>query len=213
MIIRKFLHSCILIEEGGKRLLVDPGAYSFIEKKITPEDIGRVDAVLVTHKHGDHFDPDALRRIGAPITTHREIGLELQQGGGTYHEVKAGEWRELAGFRVRALECAHEPLPEGVPYNLAYFINNRLWHPGDSLRLPDEPKQVEILCLPVAAPWGTISAMLDFAKAFHPKHVIPIHDGFVKDFMLERIYERCNRILGEAGIAFHPLKLGEKLEL
>lgn len=52
--VRKFLHSCLVLEKEGKRILVDPGLFSFIENRITPKEIGRVDAILLTHKHPDH---------------------------------------------------------------------------------------------------------------------------------------------------------------
>jgi L-ascorbate metabolism protein UlaG (beta-lactamase superfamily) len=64
MQIKKYLHSCILIEESGKKLLFDPGAFVFIEGKFKPEEIVPVDVVVVTHSHPDHFFPEALKEPG-----------------------------------------------------------------------------------------------------------------------------------------------------
>ena len=63
MKIYKYLHSCLVLEENGKRLLIDPGAFSFLEGLLKPEDIGPVDAILLTHQHLDHYYPDALKII------------------------------------------------------------------------------------------------------------------------------------------------------
>jgi ribonuclease BN (tRNA processing enzyme) len=49
------LQTCILVESGGFRCLVDCGASSLIALKrgaVVPND---VDTILVTHLHGDHF--------------------------------------------------------------------------------------------------------------------------------------------------------------
>lgn len=62
--------------------------------------------------------------------------------------------------------------------NLGYFIDETLYHPGDSLSLPNE--KVEVLALPVAAPWQKISETLEFAKTVNPKKCFPIHDGMLK---------------------------------
>ena len=57
-------HSCVLLEAPGRdgaprRILIDPG-------NLTPplDGLGPVDAVLVTHEHVDHLDPEQVRRLG-----------------------------------------------------------------------------------------------------------------------------------------------------
>ncbi|HUQ41242.1 MAG TPA: MBL fold metallo-hydrolase, partial [Candidatus Limnocylindrales bacterium] len=46
--------SCILIEHSGFRALLDCGATSLIAMKREDVDPGSIDAVIVTHYHGDH---------------------------------------------------------------------------------------------------------------------------------------------------------------
>lgn len=214
MTVKKYLHSCLLIEEGGKKLLIDPGAFSFIEKKVRLEDIERPDVVLITHKHLDHYFPDALRTLarGVPIIASKEIIEPLRADGFVAEMVADGKIRTEAAFTIKALKAPHEEIPTVLPHNQAFLINGTLLHPGDSLSVSGI-KSCEVLALPVAGPWMRLVDALAFAKKLKPKHIIPIHDAIIKDFMLERIYAMCHAALEKDGITFHPLALGETLSL
>ena len=216
MVIKKYLHSCIVLEQNGKRLLIDPGIFSFLEEKIKPEDIGPVDTILLTHKHPDHYYPEALKKISALrktlIITHAEVGELLDQEGLEWEEIKIGESKESAGFRITALEAPHGHLPIPCPHHLAYLVNEKILLPGDSYSVVGLDA-CEILTLPIAGPWSRLSDGIDFAKKLRPRIVIPIHDVIIKDFMLERMYTMCRLALEGEGIDFHPLDLGESCEI
>jgi len=216
MTIRKYLHSCLGIEQNWKRLLVDPGQFCFIENKITPEDIGPVDALLLTHKHGDHYYPEALKKIlaqkQAPIIAHPEIGELIAEEGLEWQKIQPGETKEIAGFHVASFEAPHERLPVPCPHNSAYRINGSILLPGDSYGVIGV-EHCDILALPVAGPWSQLAHGIDFAKLLKPRIVIPIHDAIIKDFMLERIYDMCRVALEGSGIDFQPLGLGDILEV
>lgn len=81
------------VGKDGKRILVDPGLFSFIENRITPKEIGRADAILLTHKHPDHFEPSILKQFlffwSTSIFTIEEIGEMLKPEGITYEKVKS----------------------------------------------------------------------------------------------------------------------------
>lgn len=216
MIVKKFLHSCLLLEKDGKRLLIDPGLFSFIEKRITPNDIGHVDAILISHKHQDHFDPEILAQFLAmgptAIHTIHEIGEELTKSQLPYERLAPGDKKIIAGFRVDIYHAEHGALPIGIPDNAAFFIEGLL-HPGDSFH-PEGLSSCETLALPISAPWLTLNQALEMVDRLKPKQVIPIHDGIVKDFMLQRMYDRMLRpLLDQKEIAFQPLGLGDTLNL
>ncbi|MET0832888.1 MAG: MBL fold metallo-hydrolase, partial [Actinomycetota bacterium] len=58
MRLTKFGHSCLLVEESGARVLLDPGSFSdgF-------EALEGLTAVCLTHQHVDHLDTERLRLV------------------------------------------------------------------------------------------------------------------------------------------------------
>ncbi len=214
MIMKKFLHSCILLEINGLKLLIDPGLFSFIEKLISPEDIGPVDIILISHQHVDHMDPQAIKSIlklrDAKIFAHKEVVDILHKEGITANEILAGQTLKHGEFTIKAIEAMHEPIPGSCPANLAFLINDKIFHPGDSYQTKI---QCEILLLPIAGPWARTVDAIEFAKHVNPRMAIPIHDGIIKEFMLDRMYAMFTQQLSSVGIEFKPLLLGEKLKL
>lgn len=215
MIIKKFLHSCILIEESGKKLLVDPGVFSFLDGALKPEDIGPVDVVIITHKHRDHYSPDALKILYGlkpfSIITNADVGEMLSKDGFQYESIMPGEEKNIGEFSIKALVAPHELIPAESVQNLAYLINDKFLHTGDSLTI-SSIDSCEILALPVAGPWLKLVEAVELAYRLKPKIVIPIHDWIIKDALLERIYEMCKTKFEPKGIAFRPLHIDEQLE-
>lgn len=216
MLIRKYLHSCLLIEDKGKKLLIDPGTFSFAEGKIKPSDIGPVDAIVITHNHHDHYSLEAVRviaRMRSPvILAGEEIGGLLEGESLNYQPISGGEVIKVAGFTIRSFEASHGPLPAVLPNNLGFLVNETILHPGDSYNVHDAGR-LEVLALPVAGPWARLVDSLEFAQRLKPKTIIPIHDAMLKDFALERVYALCQQNLERHSIVFHPLSLGEMLEV
>ena len=54
MKITRYYQSCLLVEEGSARILIDPSG----AEAERFDSFGKLDAVLYTHEHSDHFDPD-----------------------------------------------------------------------------------------------------------------------------------------------------------
>lgn len=94
MTITKYLHSCLYLEKSGKRLLFDPGLFSFIEGRLTPQDIGPVDVIVFAKKIKPHtvipihdaFVKDfALQRLYpmmyAPLLAEAGISLQMLELG------------------------------------------------------------------------------------------------------------------------------------
>ncbi len=214
MTVKKYLHSCLLLEKDGKRLLIDPGTFSFIEGKLKPEDIGPVDAILITHKHADHFDPDILKQFLAfgPMVIHtiQDIRSELDAVQISSELLVPGDRKDIVGFDVRVADAKHGALPVALPDNAAYLIDGLL-HPGDSFH-PEGIDACDTLALPIAGPWATLVESMAMVDRLKPKTIIPIHDAIIKDFMLERIYNRMLKPAFEArGIIFRPLEIAEPL--
>ena len=60
MKLTKYEHACFTLETAGEVLVVDPG--SFTDDFVVTDNIA---AIVVTHEHADHFDPDKLAAIYA----------------------------------------------------------------------------------------------------------------------------------------------------
>jgi len=216
MTIKKFLHSCLLVEENGKRLLIDPGNFSFVENKIKPTDIGAVDVIVITHKHRDHCYPPAIKELlqikSATIFANEEIGNLLKTEGLSSEKIKAGETKTISGFTIEAIDAPHGPTPGEPPHNLAFLINKKFLVTGDSLSLKTIPK-CDVLALPAIGSWMLTVDALNLAKSVKPKFVFPVHDGMIKEFYTSHTDKMWKELLEKEGITFKPLALGEFLEI
>lgn len=86
--------SSIVLDSGGETLLVDCGPD--LRQQLLDADIGRIDALIVTHDHADHCHGiDDLRplaqALGKPVPLYaRRHDLELLQGRFAYAFAQAG---------------------------------------------------------------------------------------------------------------------------
>lgn len=220
MRISKHIHACLLVEDGGDRILFDPGKFSFVEGLVKPEDFRDLSAVVLTHRHPDHVDDDALGKIvannpSATVLTNAEIEEQLRRLGITAELFESGK-RAVGTFNLEAVSAAHEPILNAEPpRNIAYVVNGRLLHPGDSFdHSLDAYHGIELLALPIMAPWTTELEVAEFARRVSPRQIIPIHDGYAKEFFLKQRYENFQKYFAELGIKFHPLGgPGESVEV
>lgn len=211
MRIEKYVHSCLVLMLDGKRLLFDPGKFSFVDGRVDPRQLRDVDFILFTHGHPDHIDIDALRVIVGDRRPSIHCGEELAgklNGTGIAAHVVADDVLHLGPFTVRAMPVRHEPiLSEEIPTVEAFIVNDRFLNPGDSF---DEAlhqfADIEALALPVMAPFLTEIGAYDFAKALRPQHVIPVHDGYARDYFLTQRYDVYEPYLSKLGMAFHRLE-------
>jgi L-ascorbate metabolism protein UlaG (beta-lactamase superfamily) len=175
MRLRKLGHSCLLAEEAGHRLLIDPGCFA--------RDLAEVrdlTAVLITHIHDDHLDVGRLHEIlaanpGARVISDEASAAALAERSVPAEAVREGDVVEL-GVPVTVYGREHaviHPDLENVP-NVGYLIGGRLFCAGDALTVPAEP--VEILAVPVGAAWMKASEAIDWLRVIRPRVAIPVHD-------------------------------------
>ncbi len=172
-----FGHSCVLLDTGAARLLIDPGTFA-----AGFESVSALDAVLVTHQHPDHLDMDRLgpllqRNPGARLVVDHGTAGQLD---GVDHEVVApGGSVLIAGSRVDVLGGEHEVVHPDIPVipNNSYLVDGTHLHPGDAF--PQVPAPVDVLFLPTAAPWLKASECVDYLRAVAPRTAVPIHQGLL----------------------------------
>lgn len=180
MRLRKLGHSCLLIEEGDTRVLLDPGSLSSGFEGLTD-----LSAVLITHSHPDHLDVDRLVPLlqanpGATVVADRASAAELRGHGLDARPVDDGEELDAGDVRVTVRGSDHAVIHPDLPglANVGYaFDGGRLFYPGDALTVP--PEDVHLLCLPTAAPWLKGSEAVDYLRAVAPRIAVPVHDGLL----------------------------------
>jgi L-ascorbate metabolism protein UlaG (beta-lactamase superfamily) len=210
MKITKYPQSCILIEKNGHRLVIDPG--SFVAEKYRAEDLLPVEAVLITHEHADHANPELIKRF-------LSAGAQIVANAGTYEVlgealvskvVEDGEAFDMAGFAVTARELPHVALIGGdtPPQNTGYVIDGSFFHAGDGVKL--DGFTIDNAAIAMAGPDLSPKDAYDFAMSLNCKNVVPLHyNYFLADPQLfADIAERKG-----APFRVHVLKDGESVEL
>lgn len=209
MNITKIGHSCLLLEEGDAKILIDPGNYIFSEGWATPKDFALVDAIFITHEHRDHVEPEKLTEVMGgrtmPIYAPSAVSTLLAARGISSTPVTPGERLSVKNVTVEALDCPHGLLPDGIPTppNDGFLFQGVFVHPGDCIK-PNVPISAKVLALPVSAPWLTLRDALAFAKEVKPEIIFPIHDANLK--YPDLVQSISAKVLQPAGIDFRALK-------
>src|SRR5258706_10864850 len=63
MKVSKHIHSCLLVENMGKTILLDPGNYSYDDKGLDVNSLMNLDAVGITHEHMDHMHLPFIKEL------------------------------------------------------------------------------------------------------------------------------------------------------
>lgn len=206
MKIKKLGHCALLIEHEGKRILTDPGAYAE-----GYEDVKNIDIVLITHEHGDHLHIPALETVlqnnpDAQVITNNGVGSILKEKRVDFDVLTNGMSASIQNILFEAFGTEHEEIYKdfGLVENTGYLIANRLFYPGDAFTNPGKP--VEILALPVEAPWMKIKEAVEYALAIKPKSAFPVHDGRLRPDRIGANHKVPQKALADAGISFVILK-------
>jgi L-ascorbate metabolism protein UlaG (beta-lactamase superfamily) len=174
-------HSCLLVEGGDVRVLIDPGNFS-----AGFEDLTGLGAVLVTHQHPDHADPERLPALlGANGDARLLIEPETAEVRGLPPDAAfaAGSSADVGGLSIRAVGGQHALIHDRVPRpgNVGFVVAERggptLFHPGDSYA--EAPAGVDVLAYPLSAPWTKVAETLEFLRAVSAPKAFPIHDATV----------------------------------
>lgn len=207
MKITKFVHSCLLVEDQNQTILIDPGAFS--KEALSKVKIPKLDLLLITHEHQDHFDIDQVKQLVSQfpqlrIVSNESVVAQLKDAGITaYTQVPADVAMEVV---------QHENLWPGEkpPLNGIFTIFDKLTHPGDKL---DFKKSAEVLALPIQAPWGSFVWAMETAMATKPTKVIPIHDWHLNPDARNWYYHLAEETLKPLDIEFIKIEDGKAVEV
>jgi L-ascorbate metabolism protein UlaG (beta-lactamase superfamily) len=182
----------VLLETATARLLLDPGGFS-----TGFEDLRDLTAILITHQHPDHLDEARLPALlaanpQATLVVDPDSQAVAAKLGLTVTVAGPGDALELGGAAINAVGGAHATIYRDFPgiTNTGYIIDNgAFYHPGDSFHVPEQA--IDVLGVPVYAPWMKIAEAADYVLAVKPRVSVPIHEGMLKnppfvDALLER---------------------------
>lgn len=212
MQIKKIGHCCLLIKTNNITILTDPGNFSTDQNSIT-----NIDLVLITHEHADHLHIDSLKEIIAnnpnvQIITNSGVGKKLDEINIPHTIIEGTNNIEILNTIIEAYDSKHEEIFEelGQVQNTAYFIDNKLFYPGDSYANPH--KEIDVLSLPVAGPWCKIPDVIRYALEIKPKKAFPVHDGMLKEDRIGSAHKIPEKVLTENGIEFITMNPGDEKE-
>lgn len=171
MKVTRFTQSCLLVEEGGTKILIDPSG----DEVDNLDKFGKLHAVFYTHEHGDHFDPQLAQKFLELRTAIYANASTAKQINGQPNVVKDGQNLVLGEIQVKVIELPHCLMPDGSagPQNTGYLINEKLFHPGDGKEL--ESLQVDNLAWPITGPDISPLDAFKFAGQVSAKVLIPVH--------------------------------------
>ncbi|MFC4858878.1 MBL fold metallo-hydrolase [Actinophytocola glycyrrhizae] len=208
-----FGHSCVLLSTGKARLLFDPGAYS-----AGFETVAELDAILITHQHPDHLDGERLPALvranpGAALVCDEDSAAELEKLGLPPTSVaRPGDTLTFDGTSVAVVGGRHATIHEDLPMpaNAGYVVDDgAFYHPGDALFVPEQ--RIDVLGLPMSAPWLKTGEMIDFLRAVGPRVAVPIHEALLSELGFRGQQNWISRLAPDADL--RPLKRTEPAEI
>ena len=202
MTITKYTHSCFHIQQGDTAVLIDIG--NFATKQWHIRDVKPFSAILITHQHADHIDPDIADWLGdirVPIYANQDVAQTFPELDITL--VSDGQNFKVDDLTVTPRDLPHCKMPDGSdgPPNTGYVINDTFFHPGDGIEIAD--LSVDTLAAPIAGPSVSLYSAVLLARQVGAKTVIPMHYDnpiFYNDpaVLKERFHDARVVILNEA---------------
>ena len=178
MKITKLEHSGIIIEKDENKIVFDP-----VEFKEKIPRLEKVVAIIVTHKHGDHLQPEIIARVrhdnpSAKVFITSDAALLIEDAT----VVNNGDSFEVGGFKLDFFGENHAAIVPGqIPCeNIGVVIDDSVVNPGDSFDWPYV--ETNVLFVAIAAPWLKIAESMNYVESVKPKIVIPVHNALLSEF-------------------------------
>lgn len=216
MNITKLVHSCLIVESGDKRILTDPGNFSWQSGLVTLELLKGIDAVVVTHIHPDHFHEEFVKAIHqaspeaawyGPAEVIRQLESWGVQGSQDSHDND-----------IRFIESKHADLAPWLkqqPEHTSFVLFNDLLIGGDCHTLTESHGARIFGAAINGGPWGAVLGFIRMIDEMtdRPEVVIPLHDWHFNEEARRVVYGRLPEVLSELNVEFVPLENGVSREV
>lgn len=185
MQVRHLGHASLLVTTDTTRMLVDPGVWS--DQWHDEKDL---ELVAITHQHADHLDREHLPSLlaanpGARVMAEAQAAALLDEDGIAATVLDPGDELRVGDLGITAVGGDHARIHPDVPLvgNVGLVLEHddgaRLFHPGDCYDVV--PDSIDVLALPLSAPWTSLAKTVDFARAVDAPSVVPIHDALLSE--------------------------------
>lgn len=192
----------LLFESGGYEIMLDPYLSDIVGERmgrhrrepVCEEFLKRQpDAVICTHNHLDHTDPNTLGILLAQEKLMQVLApdgawQEIRKFGGQHNYILFNRQTEVTlreGIRVKAIRAEHS-----APYAIGVLIfaeGKTYYITGDTLYnnriFPELPENIDVVFLPVNGEGNNMN-MADaarFAEKTGAKTAVPVHWGMLDD--------------------------------
>ena len=214
--VTRIVHSCHLIEIGGRTFLTDPwfseraGYHPGEPLAATPDELPALDGVLISHHHYDHCDLAAFaayRDHDVPMLVAAPVEAQARKAGfGNVTALAPWQHAEIGGVRITAAPAKH-----GV-YEVTFVLSDgqhNVYFAGDTMlipelrQLPDRVGHVDLALLPVNGlrirPQFNKQVVMDATEAAEltavlaPDLAIPHHYAFTSGQLGDRLLTKSDK--------------------
>jgi L-ascorbate metabolism protein UlaG (beta-lactamase superfamily) len=180
MKVTKYEHACLVIEQDGRHLVIDPGKFAS-----SLDQVRDVDAIVITHDHFDHYDEKNFQAVldhspDATVFVAQELVGKVENLAKNVVLASNQAEHDAGPFRLKFFGETHAPIHDDLAagtsiHNFGVLVNGTLYYPGDSFYDPQVP--VKVLAVPTSGPWMKPGEAIDFLKAIKPELAFPTHNA------------------------------------
>ena len=183
-------HACFSLEADGRHVVIDPFLTGNPAADVQVARLPKVDAVLLSHGHGDHLG-DAIpiaKRDGATIVATAELARFCGQRGATVHAMHIGGAHQFPFGRVKLVPAFHGGGVEGDatgqfttnPCGVVVTMGGKAaYHCGDTgltLEMQLLQGRVDVMLVPIGDNYTMgIEDAVRAVELVKPATVIPMH--------------------------------------
>lgn len=184
-------HSCLYVEHGGHRIIIDPFLTGNPVAKVKASDV-ECDYIILTHGHGDHVGDtiQIAKANDATVISNFEIATYCSNKGCKAHAMHIGGAHDFDFGRVK-LTIAHHGSGLVVDQQIVYLGNpagvlltmggKTLYHAGDTclfydMKLIGELHRIDAAFLPIGDNFTMgINDAVKAVEFLRPGVAVPIH--------------------------------------